>query len=129
MRFHIYAAALAAAISMAGCNSVPIHNVEQQATVSSSGKPLSKDHVRSAIVRAGSALGWQIKDEGPDLLVGTIQLRKHTAVVSIPYSATTYSIKYRSSENLDEAGGNIHKNYNGWIQNLQRGIATQLAAS
>ena len=55
--------------------------------------------------------------------------RAHTAVVEIPYSSSTYSIKYRSSVNLKESGGNIHKNYNGWIQNLTRGINAQLTAS
>lgn len=58
--------------------------------------------------------------------VGTLTLRSHTAVVEIPYSSTSYSIKHRSSVNLDEGGGNIHKNYNGWIQNLNKGISTQL---
>ena len=63
------------------------------------------------------------------MLVGTILLRNHTAVVEIPYSANDYSVKYRSSANLNEANGNIHKNYNGWIQNLTRGINAQLSAS
>jgi hypothetical protein len=67
-----------------------------------------------------------MKDETPDMLVGTLMLRSHTAVVEIPYSATSFSIKYRSSINLDQSGGNIHKNYNGWIQNLYKGINTQL---
>ena len=67
-----------------------------------------------------------MKDEGSDKLVGTLVLRTHTAVVEIPYSATSYSIKYRSSIDLNESGGNIHKNYNGWIQNLNKGINTQL---
>ena len=32
--------------------------------------------------------------------------------------------------NLDASGdGQIHKNYNGWIQNLTRGINAQLSAS
>jgi hypothetical protein len=129
MRSYILSAALAIAVSVAGCASVPIHEVDQQAAMNSSGKQLTHEQVKSAIVRAGASLGWQIKDEGPNMLVGTLHLRKHTAVVSIPYSATSYSIKYRSSENLDESGGKIHKNYNGWIQNLQRGIAAQLSAS
>jgi hypothetical protein len=101
-------------------------NVDNAAVPAQSGKPMSQDQVRAAIVRAGSALGWQMKDEGPNKLVGTLMLRTHQAVVDIPYSATNYSIKYRSSVNLDEGGGNIHKNYNGWIQNLNRGINTQL---
>lgn len=129
MRFHITLAALAVAISVAGCNTMPIQNVSQAPATSASGKSLSKDQVRGAIVRAGAALGWQMKDEGSNMLVGTIQLRKHVAVVEIPYSANNYSIKYRSSQNLDEKGGTIHKNYNGWIQNLTRGINAQLSAS
>jgi hypothetical protein len=66
-------------------------------------------------------------DEGPNMIVGTLNLRTHTAVVEIPYSTSTYSIKYRSSVNLNEKDGMIHKNYNGWIQNLTRGINTQLS--
>jgi hypothetical protein len=129
MRFHKTLAVLAVAAFVAGCNTMPIQNVAQAPATSASGKQLSKDQVRSAIVRAGAALGWQMKDEGANMLVGTITLRKHSAVIEIPYSATSYSIKYRSSEGLDESGGNIHKNYNGWIQNLNRGITAQLSAS
>jgi hypothetical protein len=103
--------------------------VSEAPALSASGKPLSRDQVRGAIVRAGASLGWQMKDESPNMLVGTILLRNHTAVVEIPYSANNYSVKYRSSTNLNESNGNIHKNYNGWIQNLTRGINAQLSAS
>lgn len=129
MRFHVALAALVVAVAAAGCTTVPIMNVEKAAVTSASGKALTQDQVRTAIVRAGSSLGWQMKDEGPGKLVGTLQLRTHTAVVEIPYSTTNYSIKYRSSVDLMESGGNIHKNYNGWIQNLTRGITAQLSAS
>lgn len=129
MRSYIKIAALALVVALVGCNSAPIQNVSQAPAISASGKPLSRDQVRGAIVRAGAALGWQMKDEGPNMLVGSIALRNHSAVIEIPYSANNYSVKYRSSANLDEKDGNIHKNYNGWIQNLQRGINAQLSAS
>ena len=122
-------AAVAVVLTIAGCGSVPIMNVKDAAITSSSGKPMSNAEVRSSILRAGAALGWQMKDEGPNMLVGSISLRDHSAVVEIPYSARTYSIKYRSSTNLKESNGSIHKNYNGWIQNLTRGINAQLTAS
>lgn len=125
MRFFLIASALAVAAAVAGCGTQPIYNVEQ--TAATSGKPLTQEQVKAAIIRAGAALGWQMKEEGPGMLVGTLQLRSHTAVVSIPYTATSYSVKYRSSVNLEESGGKIHKNYNGWIQNLQKGISTQLS--
>lgn len=115
------------AVSLTAC-SAPIKNVDNAAVTAVSNKTLSSVEVRSAIVRAGAALGWQIKDESPTTLVGTLHLRKHTAVVEIPYSSDSYSIKYRSSENLQAKDGSIHKNYNGWIQNLTRGINAQLAS-
>ena len=130
MRIQSLFAAMAVAVAVTGCAlQQPIMNVSDAPVLSASGRPLTKDQVRGAILRAGAALGWQIKDDGPNMLVGTIQLRTHTAEVGIPYSATTYGVKYRSSANLDEKGGTIHKNYNGWIQNLTRGINAQLSAS
>jgi hypothetical protein len=129
MRIHTVLASLAIALALTGCNSVPIQNVDQAPAISASGKPLSREQVRGAIVRAGAALGWQMKDEGPNMIVANIQLRSHTATVAIPYNANSYSIKYRASTGLDEKGGTIHKNYNGWVQNLTRGINAQLSAS
>lgn len=129
MRFHTIFAVLVMAVAVAGCTTAPIMNVDSAAVPSASGKTLSRDQVRAAILRAGAGLSWQIKDEGPNMLVGTLQLRNHTAVVEIPYSASNYSIKYRSSVNLNESGGSIHKNYNGWIQNLTHGVNTQLSLS
>jgi hypothetical protein len=129
MRIHYSLAAVAIAFALAGCNTQPIQNINQTAVVNAAGKPLTRDQVRGAIVRAGGALGWQMADEGPGKLVGTLSLRKHVAVVEIPYTASGYAIKYRSSVELHEANGQIHKNYNGWIQNLHRGITAQLSAS
>lgn len=129
MRIQTLFAAMVVIVAVTGCTVAPILNVSEAPAINASGKSLSHEQVRGAIVRAGAALGWQMKDEGANMLVGTIQLRTHSAVVAIPYSAGTYSVKYRSSTGLDENGGTIHKNYNGWIQNLTRGINAQLSAS
>lgn len=129
MRIHVTVAAVVLAAALAGCSTVPIMNVEEAPVATASGKVPSAQDVRAAILRAGSALGWQMRDEGPNKLVGTLTLRTHSAVVDIPYNSKSYSIKYRSSTNLQEQGGQIHKNYNGWIQNLTRGINAQLTSS
>ena len=116
--------------AQAGCfRCEPILNVTEAVVVAPAGKPVSADQVKLSIVRAGSALGWQIKEEGPGKLLGTLILRSHTAVVEIPYSATSYSIRYKSSIDLKEGDGQIHKNYNGWIKNLNKGINAQLLLS
>lgn len=127
MRFRHTLAVLALAFAVVGCSVVPIHNVDQAVAPSASGKPLTQEQVRGAIMRAGSTLGWQVKDDGPGMLAASITLRKHSAVLALPYSASNYSIKYRSSENLEEKDGSIHKNYNSWVQNLHRNIAVELA--
>jgi hypothetical protein len=130
MRFSMTCAALVLATAgLAGCNTMPIQNVSEAAVVTATGKDLSSEQVRVAILRAGAALGWQMKEEGPGMLVGTLQLRNHSATVAVPYTARSYSVQYRASMNLEEKGGTIHKNYNGWIQNLTRGINAQLSAS
>jgi hypothetical protein len=53
-------------------------------------------------------------------------LRNHTATAEVKYNTKTYSIRYLDSTNLDASGGNIHKNYNGWIENLDREIRAEL---
>jgi hypothetical protein len=120
---------LATAILAACVVPAPIQNVDNATVVSAAGKPLSGNEVKEAITRAGTGLGWIIKDAGPGKLVGTLMLRTHTAVVEIAYSPTNYSITYKSSIDLKENGGKIHPNYNGWIQNLTRAINGQLAAA
>ena len=122
-------AILLAAVSIAACTTAPIHNVSNAPITSASGKALTDDQVKSAIIRAGAALGWQMHEIAPGKLGASIALRKHTAEIEIPYSTKQYSIVYKNSINLDEKGGQIHKNYNGWIQNLTRGINAQLSAS
>jgi len=77
-------------------------------------------------MRAGAALGWDISEAGPGKLAGTIRLREHQAHIEIPYSAKTYSLIYKNSVNLNAEDGQIHKNYNGWILNLSKGIDKQI---
>ena len=116
------------AVGLLACAATPIYNVQSNPVSTASGKAPSATAVRGAILAAGAGLGWQMKDTKPGVLEGRLALRSHVAEVEIPYSETSYSIVYKSSTGLDESGGNIHKNYNGWIQNLQRSINAQVSA-
>ena len=111
---------------LAGCTSRPIVNVTDQPVVTAAGKPLTADQVRNAIIAAGTGLGWVMTPVSPGLVSGRLMLREHTAVVDVRYSATTYSITYKDSTNLNYRDGQIHKNYNGWIENLDRDIRAGL---
>lgn len=111
-------------LGLAGCRTAPVYNVEN-APVNTSSKASLED-IKRAIVTAGASLGWQMKEESPGHMVGTLILRKHMAKVDIPYSKSGYSITYKDSAELYYDGSTIHSNYNGWIQNLDKAIKNSL---
>lgn len=117
---------LSASLLAGGCATPqPVLNVTQAPVASNKGN-LGADDVRQAIVRAGAGLGWQMNPDRPGHVTGRLLLRTHVAVVDIDYTPKNDSIKYRDSTNLDYDGSKIHKNYNGWIQNLDKAIQVQL---
>ena len=118
---------VAAALVLVGCTTKPIYNVVDAPLASSKANP-SMDEIGKAIVRAGTGLGWQMTPDRPGHVTGRIALRTHVAVVDIDYTPKTYSIKYKDSTNLDYNGSSIHRNYNGWIQNLDKAIRAQISA-
>jgi hypothetical protein len=78
-------------------------------------------------------LKWEMEVAAPGHIIGTLDLRKHVAVVDITYDTKTYSITYKKSTNLmmvsdDGTPVGIHPNYNGWIQNLNAAIRQQFVA-
>jgi hypothetical protein len=114
-------------LTVAGC-AQPIRNVSN-APIAASTSARSLESVGNAIKQAGAGLGWIMKQQEPGKIIGTLNLRAHQAVVDITYDTSTYSINYADSSNLkyDQKSGTIHKNYNGWIENLNRAIKTNLA--
>ena len=111
---------------VAGCTSRPIVNVTDQPVVAMAGAQLTADQVRDSIVKAGVGLGWVMTPVSPGLISGRLALRDHVAIAEIRYSAATYSITHKDSTNLNYRDGQIHKNYNSWIENLDRDIRANL---
>jgi hypothetical protein len=110
---------------MVGCANQPLKNVIDS-PVTTSGKQATMEDVKKAIVTAGTALGWKLTDVAPGKMVGLLDLRKHSATVDIAYDTKKYSINYKDSTDLKYDGSTIHKNYNSWVQNLDKGISKQL---
>ena len=108
---------------LGGCRTADLYNVRGAPGTS---KAVSMADVEMAIRRAGHGLGWQIVPQGPGKAEGILVLREHRAVVDITYDTKSYSILYKDSSNLNYDGKTIHSNYNGWIQNLDKAIRTQL---
>jgi hypothetical protein len=115
-----------ALVGLNGCRTAPIQDVPSTPVPTSTA---TMESVEKAIMTAGYGLGWSMKRVRPGLIEGTLLLRKHRAVVEIPYSASSYSISYKDSSELNYSPTNrtIHSNYNGWIQNLDNAIRGQLA--
>lgn len=110
--------------ALAGCaRTAPIAQVH---SVVSAGH--SADQVKTAILKAGQKRDWIMTEAGPGVIKGRLQSRDHSVQVSIPYTATSYSINYENSLNLKAADGKIHKNYNRWVNNLDHDIQLNLSA-
>jgi hypothetical protein len=108
-----------------------LYQVKDTPVQTATGKEPSLEEVQKAIISAGAALGWQMAIVQPGEIVGTLNVRSHQAVVSIPYTTKTYSILYKDSSNLkyDAEKQTIHENYSGWIQRLDGAIRSRLTAA
>ena len=87
----------------------------------------SREHMRDAIVDALKGRRWVVTNEQPDSIEASLILRKHSAKISIDFDADSFDISFVDSSGLKyqkKSNGTetIHKNYNGWIQNLVQDI-------
>ncbi|MDR1489359.1 MAG: hypothetical protein LBS65_02575 [Desulfovibrio sp.] len=92
------------------------------------GNNLSKEAVARAITQGGAAQGWSMVRLNDNTIEGTLLQRQHTVVVTIPFTANSYSIIYKSSGNMkaDPGTGEIHRSYNRWVRNLQKAIGLEM---
>ena len=112
-------------LAMIGCRprTAPVYNVSS--AVPATGK-VTAQSVSKAIIRAGAITGWQIVPSGKNELTGTLHVRTHTAVVTIPYTDKDYQIVYKNSVDLDYDGNTIHENYNSWVRRLDDNIRREM---
>lgn len=121
------------ALAMAGCRAAPIYDAEDvayAAAPTTASKTFTLDDYRAAIIRAGAKRGWTFTEEGPGHLVGDVAVRnKHFATVDVTFDTESFSIRHKSSQNLNynASRGEIHPNYNSWISNLQKDIQAEIA--
>jgi hypothetical protein len=108
-----------------------IYQVKDAPVQTATGKEPSMEDVQKAIIAAGAGLGWQMAVAKPGEIIGTLNVRSHQAVVSIPYTVKSYSILYKDSSNLkyDADKQTIHENYSAWIQRLDGAIRSRLTAA
>lgn len=97
------------------------------------GCELSEDKVLQGINGGLIGRGWVITDnDGAGHLVAQVIVRgKHTLVVTIDYTTTSFDINYKDSDRLkysekSDGTATIHKNANSWMNNIQMDIVSQL---
>jgi hypothetical protein len=119
-------------IAVMGCRGgAQIFQVKDAPVQTATGKQPSLEDVQKAIITAGVGLGWQMAVAKPGEIIGTLNIRSHQAVVSIPHTTKNYSIIYKDSTNLkyNAEKQTIHENYSGWIQRLDGAIRARLTAA
>lgn len=115
-------------IVLAGCRSGAILDIRDAGIPATVGQTMTMDDIAKGILAAGSKHGWTMAIQTQGHIVGTLILRKHTAIVDVFYSTTSYSILYKDSTNLkyDPATKTIHANYSSWVRNLHTAIQQEL---
>ncbi|HAW5750197.1 hypothetical protein [Escherichia coli] len=117
-------AAIAVVGALAGCaRTAPIDQVHS--TVSAGH---TQEQVKKAILKAGVERKWIMSESGQGIIKARQQSRDHSAEIRINYTASSYDINYENSQNLQASGGQIHKNYNRWVRNLDKDIQLNLSA-
>ena len=101
-----------------------IQNIESSPITSS--RVLSIEDVERAIIEGCRVRGWLPSSIAPGQIEAVLYIRSHVAKVDIPFTTKNYSILYKDSVNLDYKNGKIHRNYNKWVQNLNRDIQSKI---
>ena len=117
-------AAIAVVGALAGCaRTAPIDQVHS--TVSAGH---TQEQVKKAILKAGVERKWIMSEAGQGVIKAPPPSRDHSDEIRINYTASSYDINYENSQNLQASGGQIHKNYNRWVRNLDKDIQLNLSA-
>lgn len=112
---------------------VPIINHEKIEIITGTGNPPTTSQVAQAIKTAAAydPNRWEISDSGDGKLEArTLVRNKHTVIVEIPYTTTSYGVLYKDSSNMkyDVRDGTpvIHPFYNRWVDSLIGNIRREL---
>lgn len=107
-----------------GCTSKPLLVPQEQLAA---GKNYSQQQVKEAILKAVIDRGWAARKVTPNLIQADITVRNtFYAAVDIHYSANDFRISYRDSRELSYKDGKIHRNYNRWVNALDKNILRNL---
>jgi hypothetical protein len=129
MRVWLFLAFVLMLIPTVANAATPIQDVvDAPVPIRPDGGRYSIDDVRAAIIKGSQTQLWTAEIAGDRTIRAKLNVKnKHFAIVEIPYSESSYSIIYVSSENLqyNPSRRTIHRNYNGWVLQLSTLIKEQ----
>ena len=109
----------------------PLVEYENVAATTAGVKPATADQIRQAFMVGGARRNWTFTEEGPNKLVGKLNVRTHQIAVDIPISEGMYSVLYKDSVNMkfgmEDGKKVIHPQYNNWVSNLLGDMRAELA--
>ena len=112
-------------VTLAGCNIVPLENVESARLRAPENVTLER--VKKGIIRAGIFRDWRMTEIEPGHILAQATVRnKHSATIDIFFDTKVFSIRYKDSKNLRYDGDLIHANYNQWVRNLKKDIQKEM---
>lgn len=116
---------LALAMLLGGCTSKEVYNAKEDF---SSDLGFTEAQMSRAIITALNDRQWIVQSVRPGMIKAGITIRgRHHAEVDIPFTATSFQIVYRSSWGLDYKDGQIHGNYNRWVNRLRDNVLKELS--
>jgi hypothetical protein len=84
--------------------------------------------LEDALIKGSAKTGWRTAKTAAGVMESTLQIRQHTVIVTITYSAASYTITYKDSTNMkyNADKNSIHNNYNKWVRNMDKNVYSLL---
>jgi hypothetical protein len=109
-------------ITLTSCAGPQIYNSDMQVT----NDPLMTQKLVGTAIMSASRFyeEWTITKVRSGEMKGTLNYGAHTAIVSIPYNATSFQIIHQNSSNFNYEAEDqtIHGRYNAWVKTLENRI-------
>jgi hypothetical protein len=115
---------LLATLGGVACRKEAVHNVARPPLALS--RELTTKEMGDAILAGADRANWRVREVGPGQMRAEKTFNQHRALSDITYDGASYSITLLSADNLLYDGTRIHKIYNEWVEQLQKGIDDEL---
>ncbi len=87
----------------------------------------SAQDVAATIIEVGGKRGWKFRKVADGHMEGLLHVRSHMAKIDVRFSAKSYSLLYKDSNNLKYKEGKIHRAYNKWVKTLDTDVQNALS--